>query len=121
MDAKNQFIYFLLCIAVGFCGGLIYEIFVVLRFCCGCRRGRRKTVEIILDLIFGAAFACFAVYTAFLLKFPSFRGYMCIGYLVGGIIYAKILRRMLAFCQKVCYNVFARMVKRAKSKDKLSE
>ena len=121
MDAKNQFAYFFLSIAVGFCGGLIYEIFAVLRFVFGCEHKKRKTVGIILDLIFGTAFASFAIYTAFLLKFPSFREYMCIGYILGGIIYAKTLRRILAFYEKVCYNILARMVKRQKSKEKLSE
>lgn len=121
MDAKNQFAYFLLCVAIGFYGGLIYEIFAVIRFCFGCERKKRRTVGIILDLIFGATFACFAVYAAFLLKFPSFREYMCIGYLLGGIIYAKTLRRILAFCEKVCYNILARVVKRQKSEEKLSE
>ena len=118
MDAKNQFAYFCLSIAVGFCGGLIYEIFAVLRFVFGCEHKKRKTVGLILDLIFGTAFASFAIYTAFLLKFPSFREYMCIGYAIGGIIYAKTLRRILAFYKKVCYNVFARMVKKAKKQRK---
>ncbi len=119
MDTKNQFTYFLLSIATGFVGGLLYELFAFIRFLFGCDRGKRKAVGFIADLSFGAAFAMLGIYSCFLFHFPSFRVYMGIGWLLGGIIYSKTLRIMVAFCEKVCYNVFAKVVKKAKSKKKL--
>ena len=118
MDVKNQLQYFLLSVLVGFIGGLIYEIFAFFRLLLGCEKGKRKVLGIIVDIIYAFLFAISWIIIAFLLKFPDFRVYMCIGWLVGGIIYAKTLRIILAFFKKVCYNVTASMVKKVKSKIK---
>jgi hypothetical protein len=39
---------------------------------------------------------------------------MWIGLLLGGIIYYKTLRRILAFLEKLCYNTCKRIVKKVK-------
>lgn len=115
MDAKNQLYFFLCCVVVGYCGGGIYEIVSLLRLpFCFCKR-LRAAAKTGTDLLFGAAFACFAIYTAFCLRFTGVRGYMFIGYLCGGLLYAKTLRRIVAFLEKVCYNRLTETVKRLKT------
>ena len=118
MDTQNQFTYFLLSTLIGLTGGLLYEIFAFFRLVCGCERGKCKVLGITLDVIFGLVFALHCIFTSFWLRFPDFRGYMGVGWLIGLIIYSKTLRRIVAFCEKVCYNSIASMVKRAKRKKK---
>ena len=119
MDTKNQFVYFLLSLTTGFVGGLLYELFAFIRLICGCDRRKRKTVGVITDVAFCISFALLGIYSCFLFRFPSFRVYIGIGWLLGGIIYSKTLRIMVAFFEKVCYNKLARVAKKAKSKKKL--
>lgn len=118
MDTKNQFIFFLLSVSIGLAGGLLYEIFAIVRLLFGCDRGKRKAVGIASDILFGLTFSFFAVCASYFLRFPDFRGYFSLGWLIGLIIYSKTLRIILAFFEKVCYNIIAKMVKRAKSKEK---
>ena len=121
MDAKNQFTVFCLCVAIGFLGGILYEFFVFFRLLFGCERGKNKILGGTLDVLFFAVFALFCVSASFVLRFPSFRGYMWLGYAVGGIFYGKTLRRIVAFSEKVCYNMIIKAVKRRKGKKKLSK
>ncbi len=65
------------------------------------------------------AILCISI--TFLLDFPSLRVYMIIGYAIGGIIYLKTLRRIVAFFEKVCYNKIIKLIRKAKNKKKLSE
>ena len=118
MDTKNQFICFLLSVLIGFLGGVLYEIFAFFRLVFGCERGKRKGIGIALDLLFCVTFAVWGIFASFLFHFPAFRVYMSVGWLIGGIIYAKTLRRMVAFFQKICYTIYTKVVKKAKSKDK---
>ena len=118
MDTKNQLICFLLSVLIGFAGGLLYEFFAFFRLTLGCKQGKRKGIGVVLDLLFGVTFAVWAIFASFLFHFPAFRVYMCVGWLIGGIIYAKTLRRMVAFFQKMCYTICVRLVRKAKSKDK---
>jgi len=97
---------------------LLYGGFSFLRKICGCDKGKCKTLGIALDIACCILFAIWCIYASFLFRLPSFRAYMCLGWAIGGIIYLKILQIMLAFFKKVCYNVFVRIVKRAKSKEK---
>lgn len=119
MDTKNQFVYFLLSIATGFIGGLLYELFAFIRLICGVDRGKRKAIGIVSDILFWVFFTILAIYSCFLFHFPSFRVYMGIGWLLGGIIYSKTFRIMVAFLEKVCYTKLTKLVKKAKSKKKL--
>lgn len=117
MQAQNQFYTFLLCVAVGFCGGFLYEIFAFIAKLLGRGKGGKIAV-FVCDTVFFIAFATFSVFAAVILRFPSFRVYMWLGYLLGGIIYLKSLRRIVAFLENVCYNV---VQQKAKSKKKLFE
>ena len=120
MDTKNQFVVFCLCIAVGFVGGLIYEIFAFFRFLFGCERGKNKIFGGIFDFLFFVCFAVFCTFCAALLRFSGFRAYMWLGFGLGMAVYLKTLRRIVAFWENICYNVFRKMLNKAKSKKKLS-
>ena len=121
MDSKNQFLVFCLCALVGFCGGLLYEPFAILRLPVGQERKGAKPFVITLDILYFLAFAFLCVYTAYRFRFPDFRIYMWIGYLLGGIIYLKTLRRILAFLEELCYNKLRKVLVKAKRKKKLSK
>lgn len=43
---------------------------------------------------------------------------MWIGYALGGIIYAKTLRKIVAFLENMCYNKIIKVIKKAKKKEK---
>lgn len=118
MDAKNQFTYFCLCIAIGILGGHFYEVFSWVRLFLGCEKGKNKVLGIALDVLFFAVFACGCVAWSFLWKFPSFRVYMWLGYAVGGIIYLKTLHRILAIPKKMCYNKLIGIGKKIKTRKK---
>ena len=118
MDTKNQLTCFLLSVVIGFSGGVLYELFAFIRLTLGCERGKRKGIGVALDILFGGTFAIWACYASFLFRFPSFRVYMSVGWLFGGILYVKTLRRMVAFLERMCYNILVTMVRKAKGKDK---
>ena len=118
MDSKNQLFYFCLCILVGFLAGLPYEIVVLLRGVFRCERGKNKVLSVVLDVIYPIFVALICVFMQFILHFPAFRAYMWIGYAVGFIIYLKILRRILAFLQKLCYNKLAKVLRKVNIKKK---
>ena len=118
MDSKNQLFYFCICIVVGFFVGLVYEPFAFLRQVVGYNRKKRRLLGVILDVLFPVIVALTCIFVQFILRFPSFRVYMWIGYALGYIIYLKILRRILAFLQKLCYNLLAKVLRKAKNKEK---
>lgn len=118
MDTANQFYYFSLCICAGFCAGILYELFALIRLPFHCDKGRNKILNIALDVTFFISFSAVSVGFAYVCNLPDIRVYMWIGYVLGLGLYLKTLRRILAFLEKVCYNGFARVVKKAKSKRK---
>ena len=118
MDTARQFSVFLLCVLCGYGGGIIYEVFALLRLLFRCDK-REKIIGILLDIGFFAVLAIGCVYFAFVQNFPTVRIYMWIGYALGGVLYCKTLRRILAFLGKVCYNSVEMIVKKAKTKKKL--
>ena len=111
MAGENQFLVFCLSVLVGFVGGVLYEPFACLRLLVRADGEKRKLLGGTLDLLFCVIFAIFCVFGAFLLDFPSFRGYIGAGYLLGGIIYLKILHKVVAILEKICYNVLIKAVK----------
>ena len=121
MDTKGQLGVFCLCVAIGFVGGVLYEIFILFRMIFRCDRGKNKVVGITLDMAFFVGFSLLCIYGAYRFYFPSLRFYMWIGYTIGYIIYLKTLRRILAFLQKVCYNKATKVVKKVNAKKKLSK
>ncbi len=118
MDSKNQLFYFCICIITGFAVGILYEVFVCFRLIFRCDKGKNKILGVILDVIYPVCVAALCIFTQFYLHFPAFRVYMWIGYAVGFTIYLKILRRILAFLQKTCYNKLAKVLRKAKNQEK---
>ena len=118
MDSAGQFSIFILCVLFGYCGGLLYEVFALFRLLFGCEK-RENIIGVLLDIAFFAVFAIGCVCFSFTQNFPTQRIYMWIGYALGGALYSKTLRRILAFLEKVCYNGLAKVVKKAKTKKKL--
>jgi hypothetical protein len=99
--------------------GIPYEIVVLLRGIFRCERGKNKIIGVVLDVIYPIFVALVCAFMQFILHFPAFRVYMWIGYAVGFIIYLKILRRILAFLQKTCYNKLAKVLRRVNIKKKI--
>lgn len=116
MDTQNQFTVFCLCLAVGFAGGLIYEIFAFIRWIFGCERGKNKVFGGILDFLFFICFAIFCITASFLLHFSGFRVYMWLGYGLGCMLYSKTLRRIVAFLENMCYNLSCKIIMKAKAR-----
>ena len=118
MDTARQFSVFILCVCCGYGGGIIYEVFALFRLLFRCEK-RENIIGILMDISFFILFAIGCVYCAFLWDFPTIRIYMWMGYALGGVLYWKTLRRILAFLEKVCYNSLAKIAKKAKTKKKL--
>lgn len=118
MDTQNQFSVFLLCICVGLLGGILYEPFALARLVMGCERGKSKPLGVALDVLYWLCFALLTVLAAYAFRFPEFRTYTWIGYALGGIIYAKTLRKIVAFLENMCYNKIIKVIKKAKKKEK---
>jgi len=118
MDSRGQLVCFLLSLAVGFVGGLAYEAVYILRFLFSCDKGKWKGMGVVIDIFGCLCFAFWCMLASFCLQFPDFRGYICLAWVLGCIIYLKILHRILAFLIKVCYNVLVRMLNKAKNKIK---
>ena len=116
MDGKGQFSVFCLCVVVGFVGGFLYELFVLLRAVFRCGRGKNKLVEVLLDVAFFVSFAGLCTYAAYRFRFPDLRFYMWIGYAAGWIIYLKTLRRIVAFLENMCYNLSYKIIMKAKAR-----
>ena len=121
MDTERQFITFCLCITTGFIGGIIYEPFSFVHRLSKCLTNKNKLIGIITDLLFCFIFSLLCVYASYKFHFGGFRMYMCIGFGGGFIIYLKILHRIVAFFEKVCYNTYIQKVKRNKKARKNSQ
>jgi hypothetical protein len=117
MDTQNQFWTFLLCVAIGFCGGILYEVFAFFRLGF-CRNNRLAKLSAIFDVAFWLSFAVFSTCMACLFDFSNFRTFWWIGHLVGGIIYLKTLHKIIAFFENVCYNKLTQLVKKARKQEK---
>lgn len=121
MFTENQLKIFCLCVLTGFLVSILYEAVVLLRALFRCNKGKNAILGILLDILFCLLFGGVCIYVSYLLKFPSLRIYMPVGWTLGGIIYWKTLRIIVAFFEKVCYNAIRRSLKKAKSKKKLSK
>lgn len=117
MSGQEQLKLFFVCMGIGAVGGVLYEPFGFLRLLFQCNK-KHKKIGVCLDIAFFLTFTAFSVLTAFLLKFPNFRVFWWMGYALGGIIYLKTLHKIIAFFEKVCYNVAVRFLQKAKKTDK---
>ncbi len=118
MDSQNQLQIFCICVLAGFVGGLGYEIFAFFRLLFGCEREKNRWLGYVLDVLYYILLSLFCIFVAYLLHFPSFRVYTWVGFALGGVLYLKSLRRMVAFGEKMCYNKIRNIIK---TKKKLSK
>jgi hypothetical protein len=121
MDTGNQLHVFLICVAIGFCLGIVYEPFGFVRTIFACRQNKNKPLAAFLDVAFCLFSAITCIAGAYLFHFPSFRLYTWLGYGVGGIIYLKTLHKIIAFLENLCYNKITERIRKAKYKKKLLE
>ena len=117
MDTRYQLGVFISCVAIGFLGGVLYELFAF--FALPFQKSvKGKKLVVLFDIAFWLSFSVFSVWVSCLLKFPDFRAFWWIGYLFGGIIYLKTLHKIIAFLENVCYNKVAHWIKKTKKREK---
>jgi hypothetical protein len=114
MDSAGQLPIFLLCVALGFGGGFVYEAVSVIAL----PRLKRwsAVLRFIADVLFFVAFALLCVFTAGWFCLPSFRGYYYAGFALGLLIYLKTFHKAVAFFKKICYNSVRKLVNCLKKK-----
>lgn len=118
MDSVGQIPVFFQCLLTGFIGGIGYEIFFPLRVLFGCEKGRNKGVGIAIDVVYFTLFSAVSVFGTYWFRLPDYRIYMTVGIALGGIIYSKTLRIILAFLEKVCYNTIRKVYVKQKREKK---
>lgn len=118
MDTRGQLITFLISVAIGALGGVLYEPFHFIRALFGCDRGKSKVVAPFLDLLFWLTFLVGSICLEYVFRFHGVRVYVWGGYLLGGTLYLIFLHRIVAFFERMCYNKITEVVKRAKKRDK---
>ncbi len=107
-----QFRIFLVCIALGFFGGLLYEVFFLLSY----PFRKHRAVQIISDILFCIVFAGAYVGVSVWLELPPIRFYFCLGLAFGFFLWLESLHKTLAFFAAKGYNALVRILqKRGKS------
>lgn len=113
---EDQLRTFLLCVGTGFAGGFLYEVFFLFRLLFRCDKKKRAWLSIVIDVLFWICFSAGCVYASVYFRFPDLRVYRIVGYFLGFIIYLKILHRIVAFFEKVCYNNCVKIWKSIKAR-----
>ncbi len=121
MDSQGQLFTFCLSVVVGFVGGIFYEIFAIFRLIFHFERKKNKFWDVSFDILYLVGYAMYCIFASFILHFPNFRVYMWLGFGLGGLIYSKTLRRIVAFLEKICYTKLRGIANKAKAKKKLSK
>lgn len=107
MDTANQIRIFLLCVLAGVIGGAFCEPFSLI--------GKLfKRLQAGLDVAFFVVFSFVCVYFSAKFAFPDYRLYGYCGNFIGLIIYLKTFHRIVAFFEKICYNMLIKPLKRRK-------
>ena len=96
----NQFFIFIICMLTGIVSGLLYDFFYVIK-----RLFRSKIVTAALNATFFTAFSVLYVFVAVMFEFPSSRGYMFIGCMLGLLAYVKSFHIIVAFLIEKVYNM----------------
>ena len=117
MFAVDTLELFFLCFGVGVCGGCMRDLFSVAVFPFVGKKGEGRA-WLLYETAFFVAFAVAFIAIQATLSFPDFRGYMFVGIGVGFLLYYKILRIMLAFLRKVCYNIINKIFRKRKNSEK---
>ena len=113
MATQGQISYFLACVFIGFCGGLLWQLFSLVKL----PFGKLKVKKVLSHVVDGLFFLLFGVVCALLsarLGFPSPRAYMYFAYVLGFIIYLKSVKISLDFFKRICYNTITKLKVKAK-------
>ena len=112
MPQSPQFYYFCISVIVGFISGILYEPFAFMRLVLKIDNEHKRLLGGVFDFLFSVLFTILCIFSAYTFNFPSFRLYIWIGYALGGIIYLKTLRKLVAFLQELCYNIVRKALKK---------
>ena len=110
MDTKGQIVVFLWYLAIGFGCGVLYDVFTPFRLLIRKKAKKNGGIAIgAMDVGFWIGVWLITGACAYALRLPTVRGYAWLALLIGGIIYLKSLRRIVAFLQNLCYNICKRI------------
>lgn len=122
---ENQVVVFLWTIIIGMALGLIFDFFRILR-----RKGNTKDILVyIQDVFFWLIVTVVVIVSTFLINDGELRGYMVLGYILGGIFYmmlfSKLIRKIFGFvldkiekCIEIVINKISNMVKKINDTNK---
>lgn len=105
--SKNQFYVFIVCLAIGVVGGLIFNVLSPIK-----DKINKKWINTIIDIFAFIILSIIYVFIAFRLHFPSFRVYMIVGVLAGIYLYNKSFKIILAKLNKKIYNILEIILKK---------
>ncbi|MBQ9267261.1 MAG: spore cortex biosynthesis protein YabQ [Clostridia bacterium] len=106
---ENQVYVFLWTVLIGAVMGLIFDFFRIMR-----RKGNTKDVLVYLqDIVFWLIVTVIIIVSTFLINNGELRGYMILGYILGGIFYILLLsgmiRKVLSAILDFIENIFKKM------------
>ena len=107
MNDGSQIYYFLICVCLGACSGVVYDFFY-------CLRVPFKSVwaRIIFDALFCVVFAFVYIFSSVLFELPSLRLYTFAGCVIGLLLYLKSFHKIVAFFAGRVYNSISQVIKR---------
>lgn len=104
MNGLSQFYIFLVSVACGLAGGVLYDGFHLL-----CVFFRARWVRIVCDALFVVAFGGLYLLVAVSVGFPAPRFYIALGCVSGLLLYLISFHKIVAFFAKKVYNRIRRM------------
>jgi hypothetical protein len=113
MFSFNQLQLFFLYVGIGACGGCAHELFSVAVYPFKGKTGEGRAwlfYEFFFFIAFSVAFIAIQAGLG-----VEIRGYAFVGLFGGFLLYYKILRIMLAFFRKVCYNSISKLFRKRKN------
>ncbi len=108
--SSGQFFVFLSCVAFGVIMGVLYSGVIALK-----RLVKIKWICVLLDVLYFCVISIFFLIYSFWQEYPSIRGYMPLGALLGVYLYLKSFHIMLAKIIKRLYNVIGSKITKRKS------
>jgi len=99
MTEANEFYIFLVCVTCGIAGGVVYDLFYILRAFL-----RVRAAEIAADVCFCLFFIGLYIFVSLMFGLPDLRFYMFLGCLIGLLLYIKSFHGIVAFFLKKVYN-----------------
>lgn len=96
----TQFHVFLICASCGFLGGILYDFF----YCVSYPLKRFRSVKIAADILFCLTFSGVFLLLSLQLHLPPLRFYLCLGLLLGLLLYWESVHKLVAFLAQKVYN-----------------